>query len=77
MAKKLEDLQILDETIKRVEVLKTESEHRGKSKKKDVLTSSQGGQVLNLCYLIEYKISHTFQSCGILDNHDISRISYL
>ena len=75
MAKKLEDLQILDETIKIVEVSKTESEHRGKSKKKEVLTS-HGGQVLNLCYLIEYKISHTFQSCGISNNCNISRISY-
>ena len=46
MAKKLEDLQILDETIKSVEVLKTELEHRGKGKKKEVLTSSHRGQVL-------------------------------
>ena len=76
MAKKLEDLQILDETIKSVEVLKTELEHRGKGKKKEVLTSSNGGQVLNFCYLIDYKISHTFKSCGIFNKYNISQISY-
>ena len=69
MAKKLEDQQDAENEQRRAsQVLKTKSEHIGKSKKKEVLTSSHGGQVLNFCYLIEYKISHTFQSCGIYNN---------
>ena len=73
MAKKLEDQKILDATINNVfrQVLKTEPEHRSQSKKK-VSTSSHGGEVLfNFCNLIEYQISHMFQTCEICENQNI------
>ena len=42
---------------------------RGRSKKKEVSTSSHTGQVLfNVCNLTEYQISHSFQICEIFNN---------
>ena len=65
--------EVLDEVISKVvedaeqrgasQLLRTEAENR---KKKEVLTSSHGRQVLfHLFNLIEYQISHTFQICEI------------
>ena len=42
---------------------------RGRSKKKQVSTSSHRGQVLfHFCNLTEYQISHSFQICEIFNN---------
>ena len=53
--------KILDEIMNNVS--------RGRSKKKEVSTSSHTAQVLfNVCNLTEYQISHSFQICEIFNN---------
>ena len=78
--------RILDEVISKV--VKTEPEHRSQSKKKEVLTSTHGGQVLfNFCnkikYLIYFKnvrymiisISHIFYAHEIYNGaHKFNRL---
>ena len=56
-----------EEKQKASQVLKTEAEHRGK---KEVSTSSHGGQVgFSFCNLVvKYQISHKFETCEIYDN---------